>query len=136
MTREVLYSDYVYHVRPDESKIVSYEQFDTYELLVTMDDGSKELYDMTSHTTRRVRPEKNDILSMNEEEYSLEFGYRLTARLRDSSLSLEDLSEETNISIPTLYRYMSGDSIPSFYKAIKIARALGCDITEFMRIPK
>lgn len=136
MTKEILYSDYLYHVRPDESKIISYEQFDTYELLVTMDDGSKELYDMVLHVTRRILPKEQDIFTMGKDRYATEFGYRLTEKLRTSSLTLEELSDEADIPVPTLYVYLRGERVPNFYTTIRLAHALGCDITEFMRIPK
>lgn len=133
---ERLYADYLFNTHTDESEVESYELFDTYELLVTKTNGTRELYDSIHQAVRFIRPEKRDILEMNKDEYASEFGFRFTSKLRDGGMTLEDISEKTGISIPSLYMYLRGDSAPSFYNAAKLAKVLNCDINEFLRFPK
>lgn len=135
MDLETLYALYLSRSGDDSSTIEKVEQFDTYELLITKKDGRRYLYDMLVQATRYLPKDKKDISDIDEKEYSVEFGYRLVARMRDKGMTLETLSEKTGISVSTLYRYLNGASIPNFYKVIQISKALDCDINEFLKIP-
>lgn len=134
--REIMYKTYLLYSGGHDEHIIDYEVFDAFELLLIRDDGLKEIFNVVDKTFRILRPEDQNIITMGKDAYAREFGFRLTTKLRASPLSLEDLSEKTGISIPSLYLYLRGDGVPNFYNVIKLADALNCDIHEFLRIPK
>ena len=131
-----LYREYLMYCHPDDSDVVSYELFDTFELLITRNDGTKDLYNSLEHGYRRICPEKQDIIAMGKESYTMEFAWRLNSLMVNAHKTIEDLSEITGLSVASLYLYARGDVLPNFYTVILLANALDCDLNEFLRIPK
>ena len=65
-----------------------------------------------------------------------EFGENLKAELEDARVTLEELSEDTGISIATLSRCMNGIQMPSLKEFINIMCALDLepeDLVDFSR---
>lgn len=133
--KDFMYKTYLMY-GGDGNRIVSYEAFDEFELLLTRDNGTKEIFNVLDKTFRILQPDSRDITKMSRDEYAREFGFRLTSKLRSSLLSFDELAEKADISDRTLYAYLNGDRVPNLHVVIKLADALGCDINEFLRIPK
>ena len=131
-----MYRTYLLHRLGNESGIVDYEEFDQFELLVIFEDGEKELFNILDHTTRKIIPDRQDVLEMGEKRYTWEFAFKLRSKMQCARLSCEKLSEMTGISRPSLSGYLNGKRLPGLYNTIKLADALGCDVNEFLRIPK
>jgi DNA-binding Xre family transcriptional regulator len=110
------------------NKMIGYREVNDFDLLVTLEGGKKILYDDFDKTFRAL---PKDVSDMSEEECKSEFAYRLRTHMKRKLVSQRDLSDMTGISQSTLSRYLVGISIPSFYKADKIAKALGCSVDEF-----
>lgn len=133
---DTLYEEYVFYCHHDDRDIIGYEEFDTFELLVTRSDGTKDLYNSLKHAYRRIYPEKQDVITMGKEKYAMEFGWKLDSKITNAHITIEELSEKTGISPTSLYLYARGERIPNFYTVILLADALDCDLNEFLRIPK
>lgn len=131
-----LYQDYLSNTMEKEENIESVELYDNFQLLITKKNGNRFIYDSLIHGERFLSPDRPDASDMSEEEYTTEFGFILTSKIQNKGVTLEELSEKTGISVASLYRYMRGDAIPSFYKVMRLANVLDCDLNEFLRIPK
>jgi transcriptional regulator with XRE-family HTH domain len=69
---------------------------------------------------------------MNTERERL--GALIRARRREEELTLKDMAEELGISLMTLQRIEKGQTPPSFFTVVNIARILGLSIEELMSI--
>lgn len=105
----------------------SYRQYDDFELLIRLNDGSTILYDDVEKAIRTLPKDKS---TMSEEECRSEFGYRLRKLLRRNKMTQTELAEASGVSKPMLSYYINGTVSPSFYNVDRIARALGCSIDE------
>ena len=101
------------------------------ELLVTLRDGSKIIYNDYENTVRNLPADSSN---MSEEQFKREFGYRVKRIMFEKGVTQDDLSEKTGIAQETLSRYICGKNVPSFYKIDKIAKALDCSVDEFRYI--
>lgn len=133
---DLLYEDYLFYCFEKDSDTASYEEFSTFELLITKKDGTKALYNSLERAARRIVPEEQDILKMSKEKYMMEFGWRMTSLMNCKGVTTDDLVERTGISKNALYSYSRGDKLPNIHAAILIADALGCSLDEFRKIPK
>lgn len=70
--------------------------------------------------------------AMSEEEVRREFGYRLRRIMEHKHITQIDLSERTGIAQCYISGYVNGRHTPSLYIMGKLARALRCDINDFI----
>lgn len=131
-----MYQKYLLYCGKDGTSVLDYEQFDSFELLISYEDGHKELFNMLDQGYRWIVPAGRDILKMGEHKYKMEFSLKLRSKMQNAGLTCERLSEISGISRPSLSGYLNGKRLPGLYSAIKLAHALGCDVNEFLRIPK
>ena len=106
----------------------SYEVVTDYDMYIKMKDGSTVLYDDFDRSFRQL-PHNRDMLT--EEQCRLEFAYRLYRIMQRSNVTQQELSDMTGIHQPQISSYITAKSLPSFYNADKIAKALGCSVDEF-----
>ena len=110
------------------SKIaVNYEMLDCENLLVTLDDGRRVIYNDTS-TGSRILSDRNNF---TDDEYKRELGYRLYYLMRRKFITGKELSEMTGISEHTISTYVCEKTMPSAANLERIANALGVDIGYF-----
>ena len=136
MDLETIFEDYLFHMMVKREDVLSVEPYDKFQILVTKKNGNRYIYDMMAHGDKLLKEDESVFFKMDEKTYMSEFAFIVDTKITAKGITLEDLSERTGISIPTIYRYMRGDSIPNLYKAKKLADVLGCDINEFFRISK
>ena len=136
MDLETMFEDYLFHMMVKREDVLSVEPYDKFQILVTKKNGNRYIYDMMAHGDKLLKDEEPVFFKMDEKTYMSEFAFIVDTKITAKGITLEDLSERTGISIPTIYRYMRGASIPNLYKAKKLAEVLGCDINDFFRIPK
>lgn len=128
-----LLDEFVHYLPSIKDRIFDYKLFDSRQLLITCEDGSKILYDGWCQTFRFI----NSSSDMDPKRYAMEFSHRLRTKMYQHGYSSETLSEEAGISRSLLYGYLNGSISPSFYNVIKLANILCCgDVNEFARIPK
>ena len=136
MDLETMFEDYLFHMMVKREDVLSVEPYDKFQILVTKKNGNRYIYDMMAHGDKLLKEDGPVFFEMDEKTYMSEFAFIVDTKITAKGITLEDLSERTGISIPTIYRYMRGASIPNLYKAKKLAEVLGCDINDFFRIPK
>lgn len=97
------------------------------ELTIELDNGRFVVYDELSGGTRYLPADK---YNMTDEEYKREFGLRLRKKMRLRGFTQADLSDATGISQTLISGYMTGRNAPSYYKVVRIAKALNCSLDE------
>lgn len=97
------------------------------ELMITLKDGRRFLYDDIDKTVRKLPKDSND---MSEDECRSEFGKRLYKIMFRKGITQSELSEKTGLSQTMLSNYITGKNSPSFYNVDKIAKALECSIDD------
>lgn len=108
------------------SRAVAVEYSGYFEIVVTVEDGTRYLYNDLDEAIRRL-PDRD---TMTEEECLREFGYRLSNIMRCKGFTQEILSEMTGISQARISNYIRGKVSPGFYIIDKIARALNCPVDD------
>lgn len=106
--------------------VVDVEYIGRYELVVTVSDGTRYLYNDLDEGIRRL-PDRNN---MTRQECLKEFGYRLYNIMRFKNITQEELQAMTGIPQARLSEYIAGKRAPGFYNVDKIARALDCSVDE------
>ena len=118
----------------DAERATDYYSFDTTQLLIELEDGTKVLYDHMDNTYRYIR--RVNEYDENETRWRYEFSQRLRKKMQLKGMGHDILSDLTGISTTMISKYVTGKSTPSLYNAQKLAKALNCSITELVRFPK
>lgn len=130
---EYMINDFKLFYPTGSSEVVKYERFDNNQIMVYLDNGDQILYDFVDKTSRMIRPEKREL---TEERFRFEFSQRLIEKMDVKCWGQATLSEKTGISQGTISRYISGTMLPSLFNALKLAKALNCDVSELLRFPQ
>jgi DNA-binding XRE family transcriptional regulator len=104
-----------------------------YEVTAKLSDGSRLAYDGLSRTMRYIG--KRDSLrnvSLPEDEWRREFSRKLKKKMDQSSLKQSELAQIIGVSTQIVSRYMNGKSTPSSYTMSRIARVLGCTVSDLL----
>lgn len=104
-----------------------YEEVSFDELIITLDNGERLLYDNSLHSITNLSKNPND---MNEKEFAREFGMRLNKLMIGKGVTQQELALSIGVNQGTISRYLNGKKLPSFYKIYKIAECLGCSVDE------
>ena len=99
------------------------------QLLVTMKNGKRYIYDNHDRTFEYVR-------EMTEGIWKYRFGRRLCRKMEFAGLGREALSERTGISRGMISNYLNGKALPNAYNLEKLAQALGCTIDDLLNFPR
>lgn len=71
-------------------------------------------------------------IELNENDCAIAFGLSLRRLRKSKGLTLDKLSEEIQITNPTLNRYESGYNLPSIFMAFKIANYFDINIEQII----
>lgn len=126
---QTLYSDFLEYTGVDPDEIDNLEQLSVTELLATMKDGTRYVFDRADRPT--VRRLNDDLVNMTDEEMGIDFCARFDSLLRHRGHTLRTLAEATGISNQTLSRYARGLTEPRMSDLRKMARALKCTLNDF-----
>lgn len=102
------------------------------QLLITMTDGEKFLYDEIGDTLRTLPKD----FYMDDDECKREFGLRLQRIMKLKGFNQSSLAEATGINQNMISGYIRGTINPSFTKVDRIAKVLGCSVDEFRYFDK
>lgn len=94
--------------------------------LVILEDGHADSHDKT------VILDENTIILAAGDTYSFVNMQLLKQAFLDTGLSYQDVSDEYNISVSAIYKFMAKKSkSPSFYNVVMLCKALGVSVDEF-----
>lgn len=126
---DMYYRNFTMQFPYDAARAVEYYLEDGgYNLIVILNDGRRVSFDVYEESSRYL-PNTDDV---DEDRFRMEFGRRLRRIMDFNHVSQLELSEKTGITPAMISRYICGKATPSFYNADKIARALGCSVTELI----
>ena len=117
------------------TKLVDWYPCGRNEIMIKTDKGDKAIFSYIGETLRvvgRDEDRRNSIDDIDEDPWRKEFSARLCNTMAMAGIPRWELSQLTSISEATLSKYMNGHSTPSTYNTRKIARALGCPVTELV----
>ena len=104
------------------------DKFNFEWLLVTLDDGSRLIFDNVEHTIRKI---PRDAEHLTEAEARREFGVRLRKIMYQRGITQNYLADAIDVSQARISDYITGKHSPSFYVIDKIAKVLNCSVDEF-----
>lgn len=112
-------------------RAVDIRQCNTFEIIVTLDDGSMLYYDYLEKTFRMALLSNEDVgIGLTEERWKKEFAVRLRRRMNQKHITQKELSEMAGVSVWSISNYLNCKSVPSAYALRKIAKALDCSIKD------
>lgn len=111
---------------PDE-KIVRVEKIRTDRIRIDLDDGKQYDYDSRLKILMPVYAGHGE---SDDDAIIKEFVLNIFVEMKTRGVSQEDLADMTGISQATISRYTNGDSVPDLIALRKIARALGCSVSD------
>ena len=129
--KEKLFEEFKLYFPLIAKKAVDWVEESGINLIVTLDDGRKVMYDDLDSTIRRLPKDSNNL---TEEECAYEFGVRLRRLMWRKGVNQQELSEATGISQPMLSKYVNGKTLPGFYNLDKIAKYLKVSVDVFRYI--
>jgi predicted XRE-type DNA-binding protein len=120
------YETYYYYL---VDRTVSHELGEAFELIITLDDGSKWAY---YDPDRSLRPlPKIDISRQQkdiEKELTIDFGIRLGRLMRYRSVSQGEMASLLGVSQSQISRYVKGLSFPTISRLYLMAEILECSV--------
>lgn len=111
---------------PDE-KIVRIEEIRADRIRIDLDDGKQYDYDSRLKILMPVYAGHGE---SDDDAIIKEFVLNIFVEMKTRGVSQEDLADMTGISQATISRYTNGDSVPDLTALRKIARALGCSVSD------
>lgn len=122
---------YVMQVDPfvKEKDVISIEELNDWDLLITFKSGRKVLYDIYTGYYKNVYYE--NINELTEEQERKEFAYRLRSLMGRKWITQEQLAETVGLTQVMISKYVRGEAIPSAIVLRKISKALDCSMDDF-----
>ena len=107
-----------------------------------MSNRKEELYDrfelyFPNFAKKSLRYEQTGLWLLNawlhdldEDAWKKDFAYHVRIRMHEKQISQKELAEAAELSESYLSRCLSGKTDPSFYAAMKIAKAFSCNVSD------
>ena len=121
--------DYKRHNPTSSKRMVVWCPSGYYDIEVTLDDGSRWLYDYATSGMRCILRNSDHKIYENEEEYKWQVACVLRKKIRDAGYTQTAFADACDIPLVTLQRYISGKTLPNLFTAKRMAAVLGCSIT-------
>ena len=110
-----------------DSAVVSWSPNGPNSIIAELSDGSILEYNDRLHAFRTVRE-----FDGTKESWKREFASKLIKLMSDKGCDQTYLSEICDISQQSISNYLNKKAIPNCYTASKLAKALGCTVSELI----
>lgn len=107
----------------DIGKVVEYKELDFTRVQVTLQDGSRYLYNSGGTYVRKL---PKDPKHLTDHEFRREFGRRLQEIMYFKGITQQALAYKTGLHQWQISNYINGKNTPSFRTVDLIAKAIGC----------
>lgn len=114
-----------------DREIVECRVLNIYEILITMVDGDKYIFNEALTSIRHL-PTREQLA--DDHVYDQEFMCRIRSAMMAAHMGVSDLAKRTGISERTISRYLNMDGSPTTRNLHKIVNAIGCDILDVLPI--
>lgn len=132
---ERMFDNFSFYFPYPAEKAIRWEEYDSFELMIYLNDGSSILYDDWDNSIRSL-PANQSETKMSEEQWRLGFSRRLLKRMRVCGFNQEMLAKELGVSTATISYYLNGKRVPNLYRAEKLAEILHCTVEDLLHFPK
>ena len=126
-TYDTIYQNFKTYYPFLDSAVVSWSPDGPNSIIAELSDGSTLEYNDRLRAFRTVR-EFDD----TEKSWKREFSSKLIKMMADKGCDQTYLSEISNISQQSISNYIHKKAIPNCYTASKLAKALGCTVSELI----
>lgn len=107
------------------AQAASFKKKSNYVIFIKLYDGSVIEYNDLMNSFRTVVPYDG-----SEESWKREFAHRLVELMVDKGFDQSYLSEVSGVSQQSISNYIHRKTMPTGFVIDKLARALGCDVSE------
>lgn len=130
---ELLIDEFKHHYPNLADEIVEWFPIGKKEISIRLKSGKLVSYTLYGNTIGKIdERDPYEECDETENEWRESFSKRLDRIMRIRAFTVERLSDETDISHVTLYKYLKGTSTPSTYNIKKIAQAMDISILELI----
>lgn len=119
-TDQMIYSNFEMRFPFLADEVVDWIGIDCLMILVKLENGEKYIYNDTEETFMKVKP-----------NYENEFGFMLGYKLSKHGMRQDELADRISCSRISINNYVTGRTVPSYYVAVEIAKALNCSLDDF-----
>ena len=116
----------------ESNPVVMWEPISDYEILVTLKDGMKFVYNNVTQAAQNMSIRERPGYVMKDDVIRREFGRRLYIHMKLAGMIQEDLADAAGISTVSISNYLNGYSSPTVVTAYKLAHALGVELRELI----
>ena len=124
--------EYILHNPTSSKRMVVWCPSGYHDIEVTLDDGSRWLYEYETSGMRCVTRDSSHKLYENEEEYKRYAGYILGKKIKEAGFTQTAFAKTCEINYMTLRNYINGTSLPNMWTLVRMAAVLGCAPTSLM----
>lgn len=128
--RDVMWNDFETHYPRQAAMVTECYQSGLWELTLYLKDGTRYIYNHRFDTIRALL--KADACGYAEDVWSNEFASRLKFRMKENGMNQKTLADRIGVSQALISKYITGKAIPNSYQLSKIARVLGCSVSELI----
>ena len=128
------FQDYLLHNPTSSKRLVTWCPSGYYDIEVTLDDGSRWLFDHVTSGMRCISRDSDHKICENEEEYKWQVACNLRKRIRDAGFTQTAFADACGISHATIRTYITGKSLPNILAAKRMAEVLECSIVALIDI--
>lgn len=126
-TYDAIYQNFKTYYPFLDSVVVSWSPNGPNSIIAELSDGSTLEYNDRLHSFRTVRE-----FDGTKESWKREFSSKLIKMMADKGCDQIYLSEISDISQQSISNYLNKKAIPNCYTASKLAKALGCTVSELI----
>lgn len=119
-----------------EDNLVEWHPYkdDGFSLVFTYSDGHKTFYDSILKGIRYFSPDNTSDSYIDERRWRREVGFNIYRAMLKYGVTQAELSDRSGVSQSAISQYSDGLRTPNAYKLVRMAEALGCDISELIFI--
>ena len=126
-TYDAIYQNFKTYYPFLDSAVVSWSPNGPNSIIAELSDGSTLEYNDRLRSFRTVRE-----FDGTKESWKIEFSSKLIKMMADKGCDQIYLSEISDISQQSISNYLNKKAIPNCYTASKLAKALGCTVSELI----
>lgn len=131
---ERIYREYELYYGSDRFKVLRWEPFGKYGIIVYQEGGYKSYYDSLTNTVYNVRQRTDDSDFISDDVYAKRFAWKFRTAVYASGLSREDICDLAGISNGSLSNYMNGKKMPTIVNICKLAKILKCPVQDLIDV--
>lgn len=132
---DFVYESFANRYRTLVSDVIEWYPSGRREITVVLRNGRRLTYNSSLNTLRVIFGTEHDPEILNDEndmQYRETFSRRFRRQLAATNLTQEDVAERSGVSQPMLSRYLQCKSEPTLCKIRKLAKVLGCTVSELV----